>query len=330
MYSSEAPSGYTGATGSNCSVCHSGSTVNNNGSITATGLPTAYTPGATYNFSVTIASGQASRSRWGFALKAVDAMGVTIGTFNVLNSNANLSVGDDEIRHGMNGAVSVAGVSYTYPDMSWVAPSTASGPITFYMVGNAANGSGTSGDYIYTSTIAATVLPIELLDFQGKNAQNGIALRWQTATETNNSHFIVERSDDGKRFEALDKIAGKNTTMTVQNYSFLDEKPLKGSNYYRLKQVDNDGKSSLSRIISIKSQNDAAFVVFPNPTKDVVTVRLSEDETLSKIQLIGIQGNIILETTQNTISLRNQPKGNYIIRAMNSEGQMYSKSVVLD
>lgn len=95
------------------------------------------------------------------------------------------------------------------------------------------------------------VLPVELVSFTGKLQNNQVRLSWTTASEQNNSYFKILRSADGKTFEEIGTVTGNGSTNTSSSYQFADNNPLAGTNYYRLEQVDFDGKTSPSRTISV-------------------------------------------------------------------------------
>ena len=111
-------------------------------------------------------------------------------------------------------------------------------------------------------------LPIELISFQGKTSKTGIVLNWITASELNNEKFIVEHSTEGKIFESIGVIQGSGTTLTQQKYTFLHENAALGIHYYRLKQVDFDGKFTFSPIISVNfnKNNKTISPIYPNPS----------------------------------------------------------------
>lgn len=97
-----------------------------------------------------------------------------------------------------------------------------------------------------------TPLSIELSSFTGKNiAQAGNLLKWETASETNNSHFELQKSTDGKRWDVIETIKGAGTTDLIHDYQVYDDYFNPVLNYYRLNQVDFDGKSKLSDIVAI-------------------------------------------------------------------------------
>lgn len=257
--SSVPPAGYTGAAGSYCVDCHGSFALNSGGGgITVTGLPTGgYTLAGFYNtIAVTITHGTANRKKWGFSMKAVDAAGNAVGTFNSTNSRAKRNNNDQSELSHFSAATTAAGANtYTYDNLSWVAPGTNVGPVTFYYVGNAGdNAGGSSGDYIYSGSTVIS-LPIDLKNFTAATESNNVILKWQTATEINSNYFDVERSDDGQFFFSIGKVNATGNSSLPVSYSFTDTK-LSNNNgsqiFYRLKLVDKDGSVKYSNHISVK------------------------------------------------------------------------------
>ncbi len=158
FFSSQPPEGFTGANGATCaqSGCHSGNTLNaSGGSIVISGIPDTYTPGTTYTFSVSITHSVSNRSKWGFAVKAIGSTGNSTGSFSSLNPNA--GVIGQEIGHVS--APSQSGSTFTFNNLRWTAPATPQSTeqtVRFFAAGNAANGAGSSGDFIYTSVKTIT------------------------------------------------------------------------------------------------------------------------------------------------------------------------------
>ena len=89
-------------------------------------------------------------------------------------------------------------------------------------------------------------LPIELLSFEAICNNNSVNLLWSTASEKNNDYFTIERSSDGITFQTVLTVKGAGNSNQVINYSAIDEKPIDGIAYYRLKQTDYDGKFEYS------------------------------------------------------------------------------------
>ena len=120
-----------------------------------------------------------------------------------------------------------------------------------------------------TTTTATTVLvvnaplPLNLLSFEAELDNKNTRLNWQTIDEKNVEHFEIQHSPNGKTFTPLNIVQAKNGK--EQTYLILDEKPYEGSNYYRLKIVDTDGRYQYSKIESVNHTQKVAFKVFPNP-----------------------------------------------------------------
>ena len=114
-------------------------------------------------------------------------------------------------------------------------------------------------------------LPVELAGFQAQLTDKGqVDLSWQTLRETNNDHFVVERSKDGRTFSEVGVVAGPRESRTEQAYTFRDQRPLPGQNFYRLRQVDQDGTTTFSRVIPIEVNK--GLTLYPNPTKDQLSL----------------------------------------------------------
>jgi regulation of enolase protein 1 (concanavalin A-like superfamily) len=103
-----------------------------------------------------------------------------------------------------------------------------------------------------TSPVAGT-LPVELMSFSAVSNpfQNRVDLRWETATEVNNSHFIIERSLDGRVFGAIGQVSGAGNSVSTQRYEAFDTDPELGDMFYRLRQTDFDGSFQYSNVVEV-------------------------------------------------------------------------------
>ncbi len=115
-------------------------------------------------------------------------------------------------------------------------------------------------------------LPIELLSFTARFDKKEVLLDWITASETNNDYFTIERSSNATDFQVVAVIASKaeyGNSNRKLFYSAIDNEPLTGLAYYRLKQTDFDGTSSYSNIIAVNSivQSNQTFSLYPNPNR---------------------------------------------------------------
>ena len=143
-------------------------------------------------------------------------------------------------------------------------------------------------------------LPVQLLSFEAQLVNNNLVkLKWSTASEEDNRHFIVERSPDGRDFEPIGVVEGNGTTNLVNHYSLDDIDPYYGYNYYRLKQVDFDGDYEYSHVETvIISGNDLPdVIVYPNPTINTTTLRVvtpfEEDAQIEIVDRLGRVLNVI-------------------------------------
>jgi Secretion system C-terminal sorting domain/PA14 domain len=138
-------------------------------------------------------------------------------------------------------------------------------------------------------------LPIELLYFNGETTKNGHLLKWSTATEKNNQRFEILASKDGVIFNVLRELptkAVKGNSNTVLNYECLDNSPT--CNYYKLKQVDFDGKSSESDIIYLSHLNAFEKIsLYPNPSSGSVFLNLQKSKNKKYIEILDAKGILV-------------------------------------
>jgi Secretion system C-terminal sorting domain len=119
------------------------------------------------------------------------------------------------------------------------------------------------------------VLPVKIKDFIAKRNTLINNLFWTTASENNNEYFEVQHSTDGRQFEAVGQVKGYGYSTSEREYEFSHEVSGTAISYYRLKQVDFDGKYEYSGIISVRSENDRwdeSIAVSPNPVADFLLV----------------------------------------------------------
>jgi len=137
----------------------------------------------------------------------------------------------------------------------------------------------------------ATVLPVELIDFKGTLMQPDVFLQWSTASEFNNKIFEVEWKHEHSNWEKIGSVDGRGTSIELNQYLFIHKTPLRGENYYRLRQVDFDDAFEYSAIISVKLKEAIYFGVFPNPANDEITIQSHETEGV--INLYNTTGQLL-------------------------------------
>ena len=199
----------------------------------------------------------------------------------------------------------------------------------------------TAAQLVGTGEVVATasvVLPIELLSFNAQLKNNVVELHWQTATETNNDYFVIERSVDGKVWEAIDTVKGAGTSLTLLNYLLVDENPLSGTSYYRLKQVDFDKNFSYSDIAVVNFEGFKIEALFPNPSDgNINLVMKSSIEAPIDLTIYNAIGQMIktqaMQITKGANTLHVQfeaANGKYLITVKSTDGAYYDYTVVLN
>ena len=173
-------------------------------------------------------------------------------------------------------------------------------------------------------------LPVELIRFEGQKRGKSVQLLWTTATEENNDYFMVERSNDGINFEFLLRRKGFGTSLDINHYEVFDNKPLNGTNYYRLIQVDYDGrKNTESKVVAVDFISGSSISVIPNPVQNEM-VRISyltEQSGDVNLSIYDLNGRILyrnlvraeIGNNQFDLSLPNLANGVYIIKTAKAE-----------
>jgi Secretion system C-terminal sorting domain len=168
-------------------------------------------------------------------------------------------------------------------------------PGTYQFRFSATSVHGEVGSDIFT-IIKLGALPVTYSYFNGQNAGNKNTLSWATTEEVNSERFDVLRSTDGVNFSVIGTVASHGGAVLTQ-YTFDDNNAPAGLAYYRLSQVDKDGKSSLSKIISVSNRKTGLYIEkYPNPVHDNLTVT-AQGNTNGTMQVViaDMQGKTILQ-----------------------------------
>ncbi len=186
---------------------------------------------------------------------------------------------------------------------------------------------------VYPFDIAcAIILPVELLSFTAERNVNTALLNWETASEENNDYFNIERLNAIGEFENIGRVDGNGSTSMHSYYTFTDEAPLTGVNYYRLKQVDFNGNFSYSEIHSVTFEEASNFSANALYTNLQLSYTLSETEGETKISVYAADGKLVSETQsespQGQLPTPNST-GVYCIVFANAKGNASQKVVIL-
>jgi hypothetical protein len=188
---------------------------------------------------------------------------------------------------------------------------------------------------VFTVSISGAAVPVSLVSFNGSRQANNNALSWTTATEINNAGFELQRSVDGKSFSSLAFVASKaenGTSNASLTYSFNDKIVLAASYYYRLKQIDKDGKSIVSNIVFIKGTKATKLEmvsIYPNPAVENLNVSVASPKS-DKVTFIisDLAGKVIIRQSANVVNGDNNiqlnvsslAKGTYTVKAVCADG----------
>ncbi len=161
---------------------------------------------------------------------------------------------------------------------------------------------GNNADYI--QQLRNAVLPVSLLYFNLNTTERSVRLEWKTASEANNSHFILKRSNDGKQFTEIARIPGGGNSSSVTQYQYVDHLPLLGQSYYQLDQVNYDGSKVSLKVITA-NYNLGEQKVFAHFTENgalsaIINGVVEQENVL--IAILDMKGQVIAEKKVNLIS----------------------------
>ena len=169
-------------------------------------------------------------------------------------------------------------------------------------------------------------LPIVLGDYKAVvEGNSSVTIKWNTLSETNNKNFIVEKSVDGINFSLLEDVSATNEA-TGHEYSVVDNKPSPGNNFYRLAQIDRDGKTTYFNVLKViipVSDNQRSFHLSPNPVVSSLMLELiNPSKGAIQVSLTDMQGRQLKNwkfqkssmSWQQSIDVSDIPTGNYIIQ----------------
>ncbi len=180
-------------------------------------------------------------------------------------------------------------------------------------------------------------LPVSFLDFIGFPIKNKVQLQWRTTSELNNDRFEIERSPDNRTFEYIGQVKGAGIATDIKNYAFMDEKPFAKNNYYRLKQIDADGKAEYAKTVLVNmdySNLEIVNTVLRNENELALTLASPTNAALI-VQVVDISGkNILIKEIEAVQGLSTYfiptyelSQGIYIIGVSDGINKIYRKFV---
>ncbi len=205
-----------------------------------------------------------------------------------------------------------------------------------------ANGSHTIFSMNTNNSIAAfstgiNALPVSFGAFTANNNGANVVLNWNTLSEVNNAGFDIQRSIDGVNFSKIGAVAAKGI---AADYTFTDAKSISGTTYYRLKQLDKDGTTSLSGVVSVKSGASNSFVIkaIANPVSENLVLNIKSNISRNtQITITDVNGRVVLTKTQNiavgenniSFNVSSLQKGNYFVKVFNEKGDIQQSALTI-
>lgn len=170
--------------------------------------------------------------------------------------------------------------------------------------------------------VVVSPLPVELLYFNARSTTQEVILDWATATEQENAGFTIERSQDLHQWEALAHTPGSGHSQSMIVYQARDARPLPGTSYYRLKQVDFDGTETLSDVRVVEWKDRANILVWPNPARSALQVHAGGPVQVKVFNTMGQEVQVPQQPTDlgALLSIEHLSSGPYYIRTLGSTG----------
>ena len=197
-------------------------------------------------------------------------------------------------------------------------------------------GTGLSGqtitfdDFRTNGTAALSPLPVSFIGFDAKKTTAGAQLTWKIAGEENVNHYEVERSEDGRNFASIAEVS----TSKKATYTYMDASAL-STVYYRIKNVDNDGKFKYSTIARIANDKSSIVIkAFPQPAVNQLTIQHPSVKSNASITISTADGRMVKAlkpgagTMQTFVDVSGLQKGMYIVRFNDGDGNTETMKVV--
>ncbi len=193
--------------------------------------------------------------------------------------------------------------------------------------------------YTVSSDLECVTLPLWWLQFQASRYDELMAqLDWTTTDEINNSHFEIQRSNDnGRNFLTIGRVDAVSRDQAINSYQFIDLKAMAGKNYYRLKQVDFDGKYDFSPVRTVTFTSGAFSVkAWPNPASTEVTISINHADDSGKIILVDITGKQLVNkdfergASDHELVVEDLQPGMYTLVVISGNNSYVEKIVIMD
>ncbi len=223
---------------------------------------------------------------------------------------------------------------FVVPFANLAAPVTV-GAVVVPLAHTTTDGSASTSEFGQASI--TTLLPVQFVSFKAELQGEKVLVSWSTAQEQNASHFDVERSTNGRDFTKIGQVKATGNSNSLVNYSFVDNSPVLGVSYYRLRQVDIDNRFVYTKTVIIRNEaRSKAFSVWPNPVLDNVNVTLQSDRNQNlNLRVVDFNGRVVRSQVVNatrgvnqiTVNMSTLNKGMYVIQVIGENLNLNEKVI---
>ncbi|MBT31947.1 MAG: hypothetical protein CMO01_19995 [Thalassobius sp.] len=321
-------------------------TVNNYGNMQINGTVNVHSSGNLNNYSTTYGALEINSN-----LVIDNGADMTIQGTVVINGNVNVNNGGEVNLEGagldiygdltVDGKISGNGSSSGCNGVSYTGTGTVNsgGKLTDLDICKTSSPADTdeTGSGVSQCNCSA-LLPVEYVSFTATYLpyEETTKVSWVTSSESQNDYFVVERSYDGYTFDEIGTVNSIATSEAEYTYTFFDKTALNGLAYFRLKQVDKDGKSSLSKVVVVKNYSDSDFNMEVTPiSEQVLQISLNQSDFDGTVRVYDIMGktlyNNFVESYTNSfdININNLSAGKMYVIILRSSSYSISKKIII-
>ncbi|MBS1605310.1 MAG: T9SS type A sorting domain-containing protein [Bacteroidetes bacterium] len=185
--------------------------------------------------------------------------------------------------------------------------------------------SGATSNYALSTIVT---LPVTFGYFKGAPSGDKVLLSWQTAQEENSRNFVIERSTDNQHFSELGTVAASGNSSVAITYQYTDNSPAAGSNYYRIREVDLDGRSMYSTTVQVafRAGTGVGLRAYPNPARETLNYVVSGLSGAGEVLVTDMSGRLMLSRSvqlglgANSLETGSLPAGSYLLRVVPATG----------
>lgn len=180
---------------------------------------------------------------------------------------------------------------------------------------------GANSNAVLSFTIG-TPLPVTLVNFTVSKKESAADLLWSTSSEVNSSHFEIQRSAEGKKWETIASLKAHNQNSVMQSYRYTDAVPMPAENLYRLRMVDTDGTFAFSRIQSVWfGDSNGHITTYPNPVSDRIFLDATSTSSIQSVEIYSASGvmHYTGKYTRASIDVKALPAGMFILKTTTSD-----------